>query len=74
MLARVAVTKALVQISGGLEVGTSGEILVDHGLSGAKSLVLDGFNIAFVGVYPHDIVFALLLENKCGADTKSADA
>ncbi len=74
VLARVAVTQALVQIRGGLEVGASGEILVDHRLSSAKSFVLYGFDVAFVGVNTHNIVLALLLENKSGANAKSADA
>ena len=73
-LARVTVGNALVEVGGGFEVGASGEILVDHGLSCAECFVLDRFHIAFVRVYPHNIVLALLLENKRGANAKSADA
>ncbi len=65
---------ALVEVRGGLEVGASGEVLVDHGLSGAKCLVLDGFDIAFIGINTHNVVFTLLLKNKSSANAKSADA
>jgi hypothetical protein len=74
VLARIAVAKAFVQISGGLEIGASGEILIDHGLSSTESPVLDGFDITFVGVYPNNIIFSLLLENKSGANAQTADA
>ena len=59
--AHVAVGNALVEVSSGLEVGAPGEILVDHGLSGSKRLVLNGFDIAFIGVHPDNVVFTLLL-------------
>jgi hypothetical protein len=68
------VGNAFVKVSGGLEVGASGEVLVDHGLSGAKCLVLDGFDIAFIGINTHNVVFTLLLKNKSSANAKSADA
>ena len=64
----------LIEIRGGPEVRASGEILVDHGLGGAECFVLNGFDIALVGVDPHNIVFTLLLKNKRCANTKSADS
>ena len=73
-IARVTVGNALVEVGGGFEVGASGEILVDHGLSGAERLVLDGFDIAFVGIHPYNVVLSLLLQNQRGANAKTADA
>jgi hypothetical protein len=73
-LARVTVGNALVEVGGGFKVGASGEVLVDHGLSGTERLVLDGFDIAFVGIHPYNVVLSLLLQNQSGANAKTADA
>ena len=73
-LARVTVGNALVEVGGGFKVGASGEVLVDHGLSGTERLVLDGFDIAFVGIHPYNVVLSLLLQNQRGANAKTADA